>query len=160
MSLDQKSFFKKLGLSLCVSGFIITAGVNLTGCTPVKATRGNLLAQEQVAEVIPGEHHKSDVMRILGTPTTQSIFNDNKWYYVGMHTEQTAFLDPDVTEKRILVVDFDENDIVMSMNDIDHEGYDVPISARQTPTSGQDMNVIQQILGNVGRFNADGSQAR
>jgi outer membrane protein assembly factor BamE (lipoprotein component of BamABCDE complex) len=128
-----------------------------SACTPVKATRGNLLEQEQVSQVLLGEHHKADVMRILGTPTTKAIFDENKWYYVGMHTEQMAFLDPEVTEKKVLTVEFDENDIVSAVNTIDNEGYDVPISSRETPTSGKDLTVIQQILGNVGRFNTDGS---
>lgn len=132
----------------------------ISGCTPVKATRGNLLEAEQIQQITPGESHKADVMRILGTPTSKAIFDDNTWYYVGMHTEQTAFFDPEVTEKLVLAIEFDENDKVASIKNIDHEGYDVPISSRETPTTGQDMTVIQQILGNVGRFNTDGSLAK
>jgi len=152
---EKKYFVRKTILSLAAYACL---GVTvLSACTPIKATRGNLLAPEQIQEIQKGQQHKSDVIRILGTPTSTAIFDENKWYYVGMHTEQMAFFDPEVTEKTILAVTFDENDMVMAINNIDGEGYDVPLSSRTTPTSGQDLNALQQILGNVGRFNAPGS---
>ena len=130
----------------------------LGACTPVKATRGNLLAQEQVQQIEPGVHHKSDVARILGTPTTKAIFDENTWYYVGMQTEQSAFLDPEVVDKKVLKVTFDEMDMVLAVNDETKKGVDVPIESRVTPTSGQNLTVVQQLLGNIGRFNPQSSE--
>lgn len=127
----------------------------INACTPIKATRGNLLAQEQIQQVEPGISHKSDVTRILGTPTSKAIFDDNTWYYVGMHTEQEAFFDPEVVDKRTLKVVFDDMDMVVSVNDVTKEGLDVPIASRTTPTGGQDLTVVQQLLGNIGRFNPE-----
>jgi outer membrane protein assembly factor BamE (lipoprotein component of BamABCDE complex) len=125
----------------------------ISACTPVKATRGNMLAQEQVQQIQPGVSHKSDVARILGTPSTRAIFDENTWYYVGMHTEQSAFFDPEVVDKRVMKVTFDDMDMVVAINDVTNEGIDVPISSRVTPTGGQDLTVVQQLLGNIGRFN-------
>ncbi len=149
---------KTIAAALLCSVVLCGALTILPSCAPIKATRGNLVADEQVKEVIPGTHHQADVMRILGTPTSKSIFDDNVWYYVGLKTEQSAFFDPDVREKRILSVTFDEGGLVSGLSEIDHEGYEVPISGRITPTSGQDLTVIQQLLGNVGRFNPQSSQ--
>lgn len=130
-------------------------GAMLVGCAPVKATRGNFVADDQLHEVQVGTHHQADVMRILGTPTSKSIFDDNTWYYVGLKTEQEAFFDPDVEEKRMIAVAFDESGLVSGLSEIDHDGYQIPISGRVTPTSGQDLTVIQQLLGNIGRFNPE-----
>jgi outer membrane protein assembly factor BamE (lipoprotein component of BamABCDE complex) len=126
-----------------------------SACTPTKATRGNLLAQEQIQQIQPGVAHKSDVARVLGTPTSKAIFDESTWYYVGMHTEQSAFFDPEVIEKRVIQVNFDELDMVVAINDVTQEGVDVPLSSRVTPTGGQDLTVVQQLLGNIGRFNPE-----
>jgi outer membrane protein assembly factor BamE (lipoprotein component of BamABCDE complex) len=127
--------------------------VFLSACTPTVAQHGNMLKKEQIAKIEPGVHTRSDVLRILGSPTTQSPFNDNVWYYIGQETEKRGILDPEVTQEEIYVVAFDENETVKTINLADQGRVDVPIERAKTPTHGNDMTVMQQFLGNLGRFN-------
>ncbi|HPQ50451.1 MAG: outer membrane protein assembly factor BamE [Alphaproteobacteria bacterium] len=124
------------------------------GCSPQLATRGNLLEDYQMKEVLPGIDQKDDVIRKIGSPTTISPFDENTWYYMGQRTEKKGILDPKVTEERIVVVLFDPTDgLVDKIVERQDGREDVPIVQRKTPTSGNEFTFIQQMLGNVGKFN-------
>lgn len=125
----------------------------LAACTPTVTQRGNLLEDFQVEQIVTGIHTRSDVLRILGSPTTQSPFNENIWYYLGQETEKRGILDPEVTKESIYVVLFNEEGVVQSLNQVDPNRIDIPIETAKTPTHGNDVTIMQQFLGNLGRFN-------
>ena len=92
---------------------LATSALLLTGaCTPTIAQRGNMLEDYQVEGIVVGVHTRSDVLRILGSPTTQAPFDDNIWYYIGQKTEKRGILDPKVKEERIFKLSFDEGGVV------------------------------------------------
>lgn len=117
------------------------------------AQRGNLLEDHQISEVTPGEHSRSDVLQRLGSPTTQSTFNNDVWYYIGQETEKHGILDHEVVEERIIKVSFNDEGIVESVEEMDEDRVDVPYARSKTPTHGNDLTFMQQLLGNLGRFN-------
>ena len=122
-------------------------------CTPVTSQHGNMLEDFQIQEVKAGEHTRSDVLRILGSPTTQSTFNPNIWYYLGQESEKRGILDQAITDERIVVVMFNENGVVDAIQDVDSERENIPYARTKTPTHGNDLTFMQQLLGNLGRFN-------
>ncbi len=126
----------------------------LSACAPVTAQRGNLLADYQISEIKAGQHSRSDVLRNFGSPTTQSTFDNDVWYYIGQETEKHGILDEEVTNERIVVVSFTDDGIVKSVEERDADRVSVPYSRRKTPTHGNDLTFMQQLLGNVGRFNS------
>lgn len=125
----------------------------LNACTPTKAVRGNMLKDYQISAVQPGVDTQSDVLRKLGSPTTRAPFDDKTWYYLGQETEKRGILDPEVKAESIVVVLFDENGTVARIDNVDPRRTDVPYVREKTPTSGNEMTVMQQLLGNMGRFN-------
>lgn len=125
----------------------------LGACTPVVNQRGNMLGDQQIERVEVGKHSRSDVMRILGSPTTQGPFDSNTWYYIGQETEKRGILDPEVVEERIVIVAFDEKGVVESLKESDEGRIDLPIEDDSTPTHGNNLTFVQQMLGNLGRFN-------
>ena len=98
----------------------------------------------------PNQHH---VLALLGTPSTVSTFDDQKWYYIGQKSTQFAFHHPEILERSILVVSFDNTGYVSDKRiySLD-DGRDITPVARQTPTEGCDFSVMQQLLGNLGRL--------
>jgi outer membrane protein assembly factor BamE (lipoprotein component of BamABCDE complex) len=134
---------------------LLTAGIlSMPACTPTVAQRGNMLEPEQMKAIVPGIHTRSDVLRILGSPTTQAPFNDDVWYYMGQETEKRGIHDPEVTKERVVVVVFNADSTVYFLKEMPPGGrLDVPIERGKTPTHGNDMTIMQQMLGNVGRFN-------
>ncbi len=133
--------------------FFFLACSSIAACSPVVAQRGNMLAEHQLENVRINEHTRSDVLRILGSPTTQSTFNPNIWYYIGQETEKRGIMDDQVTDEKIISVFFDKQGVVRKIEDKSGARIDVPISDDQTKTYGNELTFMQQLLGNVGKFN-------
>lgn len=135
------------------SVLMIGAALTIAACTPTLNQRGNMLTDEQIASVQLGQSTRSDILRSLGSPTTQSPFNEEVWYYIGQETEKRGILDPEVIDERVVAVTFNADGIVEDIRDIDNERLNVPLERDSTKTHGNDLTVVQQLLGNLGRFN-------
>lgn len=144
---------KKLILSSILSVSILSA------CTPVVATRGNLLEDYQMKEILAGIDGKDDVVRKVGSPTTVAPFDENTWYYMGQRTEKKGILDPKLVKERIVVVKFDTDGKVGSVVERRDGHQDVPVVQRTTPVQGNDFTFLQQMVGNIGKFNTPKSSA-
>jgi len=134
-------------------GATLSAAGLLSGCTPVVSQHGNLVNNYQIEEVIVGKSTRSDVLRALGSPTTQSTFNPDVWYYIGQETEKYGILDQEIKEERILVVMFNDKGLVETISPFDGGRQDIPYARSKTPTHGNELTFMQQLLGNLGRFN-------
>ncbi|CAK0771105.1 Membrane protein SmpA [uncultured Gammaproteobacteria bacterium] len=122
-------------------------------CAQTLATRGNIVDDDRLAEVQVGQARKDDVASALGTPTAISTFDSNTWYYVGERTERVAFFKPDVLERKIVIVRFNQAGVVEKIDQMNQDqAQDVDFVDRQTPTAGKDLSFFEQMLGNVGRF--------
>lgn len=139
-------------LRAAVIGTVLVAA--LAACSPRVDNRGHRVDPEILAEVRPGMSTRDDVLYLLGTPSTMSSFQGPVWYYIGQRTEKVAFFKPDVTERQVVEIMFDETDRVSDLRVIGlEEGQEVELVERETPTEGRDLTVLQQFLGNLGRFN-------
>lgn len=127
--------------------------VFVSACTAMETTRGNFVYVEDVALIKPLESNQSDVLKIFGTPTTKAVFDDNTWYYVGLKTEKESFFDEKVVDRQVYKIVFDDAGIVQSITQEETDAMDIPIASRVTPTSGNEVTFIQQVLGNIGKFN-------
>lgn len=132
------------------------ASLALAACdTPVQV-RGHMPDEEAMAKLEAGQHSRNDVADILGSPSAISTFGDKTWYYVGSKTKQFAFFEPDILERRVLVVSFDDGGAVKETRRYSLEdGRAIDPVDRITPTEGKDLTLLQQLLGNIGRFNPD-----
>lgn len=131
----------------------------VAACTATQATRGNLLEDYQLKEILPGIDAREDVMRKVGSPTTISTFDENTWYYMGQKTEKKGILDPKVTAERIIVVTFAADGKVDAVKERMDGRQDIAIVDRATPASGNEFTFMQQMLGNLGKFNRDPENA-
>jgi outer membrane protein assembly factor BamE (lipoprotein component of BamABCDE complex) len=136
---------------------ITVAVLALAACTPTKAVRGNLVDDYRLEQVKPGMSTASDVVGILGSPTSTDPFDPNIWYYIGQKTEKKGILDPKVTDERILRLTFNPDTRVLSdITPLETRRNDIPIKREVTPTAGNELNALQQMLGNMGKFNKTG----
>ncbi len=139
-----------------LSATLLTLGAG--ACSPTVAQRGNLLENFQVQQVTALESTRSDVLRSLGSPTTKSTFDSNVWYYIGQETHKRGILDPEIVEERIVLVAFNEDGFVQEIKDIDRERLNIPYVRDKTPTHGNETTIMQQFLGNLGKFNPNTGQ--
>ncbi|MGB0749285.1 MAG: outer membrane protein assembly factor BamE [Magnetospiraceae bacterium] len=138
-----------------IAAFVAVAVFMMGACTPRIDVRGNAPDEDIIEVIQPGVHGKAEVVGAFGAPSTIGTFRNEAWYYILQRTETTAFLEPEVIERRIIVVLFDDNGIVSDVQEIDQTaGRDIDPVDRVTPTSGHELTIVEQLLGNLGRFNS------
>lgn len=131
----------------------LLAALACGGCVSEVANRGHLADPDRLSQIQVGTSTRSDVLDIMGTPTTTGAFDDKSYYYIGEVTEKTAFWDPEVKERKVVVVRFDEADMVSAIDTKGMEdAQDVDMVDRETPVHGRDESALQRMLGNIGRF--------
>lgn len=147
-----RSFVKTLLVSMA---FAMTC----SACAPMVATRGNYLEDERLASIQQGVSTKEEVSKKLGSPTTIDPFDNKTWFYIGEKTSQTAFFDPKIDSRKVIVMTFDEQGVLQNAQQVDEKsGKQIDLVEHQTPTPGKDNNMFQQFLGNLGKFNAGQGQ--
>jgi outer membrane protein assembly factor BamE (lipoprotein component of BamABCDE complex) len=127
----------------------------LAGCTISIDQRGNLPDPDKLAEIQPGTTTKEQVAKILGSPSSASTFNDDTWYYISRKTKQVAFFNAELLDQQVYIVDFNDRGVV---TDIGHrameDGEHITPAPGATPAPGRELTFIEQLLGNIGRFNS------
>ena len=149
----KKDSFKQYVVRLLVIFLVFPM---LSACVKVEENRGYVKgASVNVERIKIGVTDKNDVRYLLGSPSSISTFGGEIWYYIGLTMHRASFLKPDVVDQNILIVSFDESGIV---EDITQKGAEdrrnIEISEEATPTEGNRLTIMDQLLGNLGRYNA------
>jgi len=127
--------------------------VTISACSPVRETHGNFLKTHALQSVQTGADTRAEVVQKLGSPTTIAPFDENVWYYLGQKTSKKGIFDAKVDEERIIMVQFAADGFVQAVREIDEERLDIPLNAKKTHTGGNEVTAVQQLLGNLGKFN-------
>ena len=140
-----------------IAAMLVALGLALAGCTPTVDHRGFVVPKQAVEKLAAGTATRAEVLQALGSPSSTAAFDDRTWIYMGATTQREAFLDPDLIERHVLILRFDEADLLAEVATRDAKsGREVTLVSRETPTAGHSFTVIEQILGNIGRFSQPG----
>lgn len=121
-------------------------------CNPVRDNHGFAAVTEDQKKVEVGVDTKSTVLARLGSPSTQSAFDQQAaWYYVSTIQERYAFYMPKTVARDVMMIKFDADGKV---TDVQHFGMErgqvVAYSTDRTPTRGRELGIVEQIFGNIG----------
>lgn len=153
--MTQKTSTRRLNAARPLLGVAVAVlvSVAVSGCATRVAVRGNLPDSERLAEVVPGDMSREEVAEILGSPSSVTPFDSNMWLYISEKTETFAFMPPEVIERNVITVHFDDKGIVKEVKKVDlSAGQDINPVERITPTSGNEITFWDQLFSNVGRF--------
>lgn len=140
--------------------FAIALTLAAGACTPSVDLRGNLPTPESLAQIKPGKTTRDEVQALLGTPSTTATFGDESWQYISSRTETTAFFKPEVKERKVVSISFDRSGVVKEVLERGLEdGIAVKAVDRETPTAGKELSILEQLVGNVGKFSKDAKGA-
>lgn len=125
-------------------------------CTPSVDIRGNLPEPEVLSQITVGKTTREEVQTLLGTPSATANFGDESWQYISARTETVAFFKPELKDRKAISISFDRNGVVNNiitrgMND----GIVIQTVSRETPTAGKELSILEQLVGNVGKFSKD-----
>jgi outer membrane protein assembly factor BamE (lipoprotein component of BamABCDE complex) len=136
---------------------LIGAALATSGCSRIKAQQGYLIDETLFTSILPGVDNRESVSRTLGRPTFAAQFDTGSWYYVSRLTGQYAFVAPKTLQQQILIVGFDEQGNVST---VQRRGMEKiarinPVDDK-TATLGKSESFFQELFGNVGQVGAGG----
>jgi outer membrane protein assembly factor BamE (lipoprotein component of BamABCDE complex) len=147
-----RSALRNIPLSAWIA--VAVAAAILAACAPTVDQRGNLPDADKLAQIHPGTTTREQVTQILGTPSSTGVFDDKNWYYISRRTEQVSFFDPSVMDQQVYIVNFDDKGVVRGLDHKDlKDGKDIEPAPGATPAPGRELTFVEQVLGNIGRFN-------
>jgi outer membrane protein assembly factor BamE (lipoprotein component of BamABCDE complex) len=120
--------------------------------------RGIHVDADQLKQLVPGTSTRNDVVALIGSPTTKATFDDNTWLYIGEVTKPVIAGTQAVLDQQVVVLTFDDKGVLRGITrKTADDGLPVSMASGATPSPGSDATVMQQLLGNIGRFNPVGA---
>lgn len=146
-----------LGFRRAAAVACLVLGLPLGGCSFFEAqstTRGDPIDGSALKQLTPGTTTEADATALLGSPTTHETFDDNAWVYISQITRPQVGRLPAVLEQRVVVLNFDQGGVLRKMRVYDKaDGKNVTMAPGTTSSPGSSASILQQLFGNIGRFN-------
>jgi outer membrane protein assembly factor BamE (lipoprotein component of BamABCDE complex) len=137
---------------------LLLVGLLLGGCSFFQAKsqlRGNHVDADQLKELVPGTSTRTDVAALIGSPTARATFDDNTWIYISEVTRPRIARVQGVLSQDIVLLSFNDQGVLADVKRLNQEdALPVTVVARTTPSPGTEASFLQQLFGNIGRFNA------
>ena len=125
----------------------------VAGCETIVDQRGFAATPGSVEKLDIGTQSREDVVRLIGSPSTVATFNPNVWYYIAQKQEYYAFFKPTMLEQNVMQLSFNDSGRLTAIKKYElSDSRDIAMVSRITPTAGREITVLEQIMGNVGRF--------
>ncbi|MFN7451557.1 MAG: outer membrane protein assembly factor BamE [Alphaproteobacteria bacterium] len=141
---------RSISLSLLLASLLV-------GCTPIVENHGYNTAQADFSQIVVGQSRKDDVQALLGSPSAASHFGDSVWYYIFTREHIFGPQAPEIVKQNVVGVRFDATDTVSEIiRYTAKDGKPVELVEKTTPAEGRTLGVMEQLLGNFGRFNTPG----
>ena len=145
----SKFFNIFLILGLCACSLM---GTNQIGDIPDKA---------RIQAIKADKHSKEDVIRLLGSPSSITLFEKESWLYIDSKEKNRVFLGPKEIERNVVKITFKNDGLVEKVTQLSLEdGQKIEPDKTVTPVSGKDLSVIDELIGNFGRFPANRKNER
>lgn len=151
---SQRSYIFEMRIFSKTVFCAILLSLFLSGCSGVVDKRGYLPRGQDLQKIQMGMS-KQEVQSVLGSPSTTATLNHqgDSFYYVSSTVENKAFFRPKVTEREVVAIRFNANDQVEGFGHYGLEdGKVVNFSSRETPVEGKELSLLQDFLGNLGKF--------
>ena len=137
-----KSLFAVLGLAL------------IMGCTATYRNHGYVPPDEDLQQLVVRVDTRTTVDDVIGVPSTSGLLGDGDYYYVRSRVRHFGMKRPEVIERQVLVISFDNSDVIANIERFDlRDGIIVPLSRRVTDSSVAEKGFLTQMLSNVGNLN-------
>jgi outer membrane protein assembly factor BamE (lipoprotein component of BamABCDE complex) len=128
------------------------------GCSG-EITRHGYVAEEGALDQIDLGASKEQVRLIMGTPTTTAAMGNEVYFYISETKKQVLFLEPETIDRRVLTFYFDDDSRLTRVANYGvQDGKVFDFITRTTPTRGDELTVLRQMLGNIVNINPFGDR--
>lgn len=116
--------------------------------------RGEQMDPSDLKQLVPGISTRRDVTALLGSPTQAASFDPNAWIYISQVTHPVIAGTLGVNSQHVYVLTFDTGGVLQNVASKDKaDALPVQVVTRTTPSPGTNASFMQQLIGNIGRFN-------
>ena len=124
--------------------------LTLFACSPTIDHRGHRFNANEVEQVQPGMT-REQVALSFGTPDTYSTIGGGAYYYISTKEKTVSFFKPEIIDRRVVAVYFDETDTVSKIANYGlKDGKVIDFVSRKTPSHANDQGLIKQLFRNIG----------
>lgn len=137
-------------------GLAMAIGLGIAGCAPIIQVHGYAPDEETLSTITVGQDDRATVARKIGRPTMNGVFTDDSWYYVTSTVKRYLYHAPEVVDRKVVAVRFDETGRVAAVKTYGLEdGRIIDLETQTTPTHGRELTILQQVFGNLGRLSGE-----
>lgn len=142
-----------LARTIVLSMALGSVAIGASGCGSRIANRGNEVSVEQISTLEVGTQDRQQIFSMFGSPSSTSSFGDETWYYIFEKDESVAFFEPEVKERTVLALQFDDSGKLANIKatGLDEAQKVTPVK-RKTSTAGNKLSFVEQMIANIGRF--------
>jgi outer membrane protein assembly factor BamE (lipoprotein component of BamABCDE complex) len=99
-------------------------------------------------------------LKILGNPVIKQEYGAQNWIYIRSKSQKTVFSGKKLLERVVVRISFNQKGIATSVEMIPNDPHlSIDFAKRKTPTAGQEITILQQLIGNFGRFENKNDQS-
>lgn len=133
----------------------------LTSCSDEVENRGYVTKFSDFSQLKVGKTTQPQAAKLLGSPTTISTIDGEKWIYLGIEETKETFYEPEIKTYDAYILSFNSSGILSGLSKKDKNNLnELEIDEDYTKTGGNEVTFMQQLLGNLGKFNPASSRAR
>ncbi|WP_052700893.1 outer membrane protein assembly factor BamE [Loktanella sp. S4079] len=126
-----------------------------TACTKIDKFHGYAPSNEELSEVVIGQTTKADVVNRFGPPVSEGALTTNAVYYAYSQFVHYGAFAPEEVDRQVVAIRFDANDRATNVARYTlQDGKVVALDRRVTDDGINDVSVIGQLLGALGRVDA------
>jgi outer membrane protein assembly factor BamE (lipoprotein component of BamABCDE complex) len=133
------------------AAIIFASSLLSAGCGQTLIKQGHQFQDEDLAQVHPGMG-KDQVVLAMGTPDTQSAGATPVFYYISQTANQPMpFMKPEVTDRRVVAVYFDNKGRVTQVANYGlKDGKVFDFIKRETPSYSRDQGLLKELFRDIG----------
>jgi outer membrane protein assembly factor BamE (lipoprotein component of BamABCDE complex) len=149
--------FRLRATRTCLLAGLLTAAILTTACAPVVTVHGYAPSQAETDAIIPGGDTLVSIQQRLGRPSSAGLIGDSAWYYVQTTISQYTYNPPEVIDRTVVAVEFDDGGTVTAVNRYGiADGRVIDLNTRVTETNARKLGILEQLFGNL--LNIDAGQ--
>ncbi len=137
--------------------FLIIFLIALSSCVARLEKHGYMFDLSDYDKLQEGVTGKERVLKIMGSPTLVSELSDEEtWIYYSENVEHLLFFKPNIKERQVLVLKFNEGGVVKYLEkfNLDDENKNVTFVSSYTKIDDHEAHLFKSFIGNVGQVKA------
>ena len=113
---------------------------------------GNMPSNERIAQIRVGQS-KSEILNILGSPSSVVSLDRNQWIYMSSDIKRVAFFAPKEVDRDVLTIQFNDQGKVSEIERLTKkDGKEIKVSTNKTETLGHNPGFFRKYFGGVGQY--------